>query len=371
MLSTSSDAVALTLPNPPDRSAPTNNQNGALSPTNMQSFAGGVFLVKDGSTYQNASTNEFIATFFCDYSSLSLAKQYKTTIGESISGPLSNAQTSGLIDAIDSVRPPVTVRLPLTLSGVYGGNLTYFLTGITFNVTTYSVWITTQQSPPVEQRVGYIVVSVPEKPQVGRTSTDLAGAFCPSIGDVRLGNGFGSGPWSWLTEPLGSLSNPPEGGLAPIITYGTVRVLSGAGVAGVAHIRPGENATFVLPPGTYSAVADVVLFGVPFSVGSGTYPSPQGASATQFTLSLASVYIIWYALEILAAVVLLVVIAVLAWKFHLWHAIVQGSGRLSRALRSLWEALVRLSPGDGGANTLIGSRIGRSEQGEGSWPKRR
>jgi hypothetical protein len=341
-----SDSMALTLPNPPDSSAPANNQNGQL-PSTTQSFTGGVSLVKDVSTYQNVSMKEFIASFFCATSSVSLARQYKTAIGESISGPISKDQSSGIIDAIDSVKPPVTVSLPLTLRGVYGGNLTYFLTGITYNVTTYSVWITTQQSPPVEQRVGYVVVSVPERQQIGRSSTDLAGAFCPSIGNVRLSAGFGSGSWSWLTGPLGWFSIPPEGGLAPIITYGTVRVLSSAGVAGAARIRPGENATFVLPPGTYSAEADVVLFGVPLSVRTGTYSSPEGAGAARFTVSLTSVYSIWYALEVLALAILIVVIGILARKLHLWRAAVHGSARLSHALRSLWEALLRQSQGDG------------------------
>jgi hypothetical protein len=346
LLLSSSDALALTLPNPPDRSAPTNNQNGPLQSTNMQSFAGGVSLVKDGSSDQNVSTNEFIASFFCATGSFNLAKQYRSEIGESISGPISNDQASGIAEAMKSVGPPTTVSLPMTLSGSYGGNLTYFLTGITYNVTTYSVWTTTQQSP-AEQRVGHIVVSVPTQPQVGRTFEDLAGAFCPAIGKVGLGAGFGSDPWAWLSRPLAQISTPPDNGVAPIITYGTMRVLSSAGVAGVARIRAGENATFLLPPGTYSAVADVVLFGIPFSVGSGTYSSSGGATDAQFTVSLTGVENIWYALEVSAVIILVAVILVIAWKLHLRANVVKALPRVKRVLRSWWDALLRETQREG------------------------
>lgn len=341
LLLSSSDAVALTLPNPPDRNAPANNQRGPLPSSNTRSFAGGVFLVKDASSDQNASTNEFIAQFFCATSHLNLAKQYRSEIAESISGPISTDQASGLIEAIDSVRPPAAVSLPLSLSGSYGGNLTYELTGIAYNVTTYSVWVTSQPSP-AEQRVGYIVVSVPAKLHVGRNFQDLAGAFCPEVGTVRLGAGFGSGSGSWL-GPL----TPPDGGLAPILAYGKVRVLSGGGVFAAVDVRPGENATLLLPPGTYSAVADVVLLGVPFSLGSGTYSSPQGATTAQFALSLpSSVEDLWYGLVATATVILVAVILVVARKLHLWTVVVRGSMRLSRLLRSAWDALLRASHGD-------------------------
>ncbi len=194
LLLSSSDAVALTLPNPPDRGAAANNQSGPLQSSNAQSFAGGVYLVNDGSSDQNVSANEFIAQFFCAGSTLNLAKQYRAGIAESMSGPISTDQASGLVEAVDSVRPPATVGLPLVLTGTYG-NLTYELTGITYKVTTYSVWVTSQPSPG-EQRVGYIVVSVPIKLQVGRTFLDLAGAFCPAVGTIKVGSGFGSGSGS-------------------------------------------------------------------------------------------------------------------------------------------------------------------------------
>jgi hypothetical protein len=328
--------LALTLPNPPDRSAPANNQSGQLP--NAQSFAGGVLLVNDGSTDQNVSANEFVVDFLCIPHLPTISKQFETAIGESITGPLSAAQTSGVVDATNSVRPPRLVNLTVTVGGLdLGGNLSYTMTGMTYNVTTYSVWVTTQQSSAAEQRVGYIVVSVPQRPQVKEFSQDLAGSSCSDYALSRAGPGWSS-PALSLGSPLRPFQKLPEGGVAPIFTYGTVRVLSSAGVAGAAYIRPGENATFTLPPGTYSAVADVTLFGIAFSVGSGTYSSPGGAATAQFSVSLASLNIIWYGLEIAALAILVAVFLFIAGRIHLWRALAHASKYFSRTFRSWWRS---------------------------------
>jgi hypothetical protein len=340
LLLSSSTASVFALPNPPDRSAPANNQNGPLQ--NAQSFDGGVLLVKDGSTDQNVSAYEFVAEFFCfAHTTPSLSKQFETSIGESISGTLSPAQASGVADAVNSVRPPRTVGLSVGVGALdVGGNLTYVISGMTYNVTTYSVWVTTQQSPEAEQRVGYVVVSVPAQPQVTRFSQDLAGSSCDTYALAKYGAGFGSlSPLAWFGNPLGPFSTPPEGGFGPILSYGAVKVMSSAGVAGAAYIRPGENVTFLLPPGTYSAVADVTLFGVPFSVGSGTYSSPGGAAAAQFTVSLTSVYSVWYGLEILTLIILVAVVLFLNSRFHLWRALVHASKYFSGGFRSWWRTV--------------------------------
>jgi hypothetical protein len=337
LLLSSSLAVAGALPNPPDRSAPANNQTGQLP--NAQPFNGGVFLVKDGSTDQNVSASEFVVEFFCIDHGPYISKQFETSVGESISGPLSTAQASGVSDAMNSVRPPRLVNLTVVVGGLdEGGNITYVMTGMTYNVTTYSVWVTTQQSPPAEQRAGYIVVSVPERPQINETSQDLAGSSCSDNALSKSGPGWTS-PALSLGHPFSPFSTPPEGGLAPILSYGAVRVLSSAGAAGAAVIRPGENVTFLLPPGSYSAVADVTLFGLHFSVGSGTYSSPAGGADAQFTVSLTSVYSIWYGLELLALAIVVVVVLLLNRWLHLWRALVHASRYFSRVFRSGWRRL--------------------------------
>ena len=335
LLLSSSEAVALTLPNPPDRSAPANNQNGPLQSPDKQSFAGGVLLVKDGSSNQTTSMNKFVARFRCTAGSYTITKQYETEIGESISGPISNDQAVGITQAMNSVRPTKTIGLSMSVRGtsVGFGEITYSLAGITYNVTTYSVWTVTQPSPAAEQRVGYIVVSVPVQLQTKQASPDLSpdcSNFTYALPSREFGAGFAPpDSLAWLYRPAIPTTTPPDGGFAPIITYGNLRVLSGAGVAGAANIRPGENATFLLPPGTYSAVDDVVLFGIPFAVGSGTYSSPPNAAAAQFAVSLENAMYVWYGLEALAAVILVAVIWVVGRKLRIGEVVIRAAERVS------------------------------------------
>jgi hypothetical protein len=168
--------------------------------------------------------------------------------------------------------------------------------------------------------------------QIERNQPLLPADCIARYGFTKIGAGFAPDPWAWLYQPFVTATAPPDEGVAPIMTYGSVRVLSGSNVAGTAKIRAGENATFLLPPGTYSAVADVALFGIPFGVSSGTYSSPEGAAPAQFTVALASVEYIWYGLETLALIVLIAVILVLAKKLHLWGVVIQAVRRASRTI---------------------------------------
>jgi hypothetical protein len=334
LLLSASDAFALTLPNPPDRSAPANNQTGPLPPPNARSFTGGVLLVKDSSSNQNASTNEFAAEFFCQGGTYDIKKQYKTEIGESISGPISNDQTAGIIQAISAVGPPKTVTLTARVGGVAFGisDIIFTLTGVTYNVTSYSIWVITQSSPAVEQRVGYFVTRVPVQLQIDRNQPQLPADCIARYGFTKIGVGFAPDALAWLYQPFVTTTAPPDVGVAPIMTYGPVRVFSGSNVAGTARIRAGENATFLLPPGIYSAVADVALFGIPFGVSSGTYSSPEGAAAAQFTVALASVEYIWYGLEAIALIIIVAVVLVIAKKIELWGLIIRSVRRVSLRL---------------------------------------
>ncbi len=274
-------------------------------------------------------------------------KQFETGIGESVSGSLSAAQASGITDALNSVKPPKTVSLSVNVGEVdAGGNLTYVMHAMIYNVTTYSVWIATQQSPPVEQRVGYITVSVPVQPVVTRLSQDLAGSSCNTYALLKYGAGFqststefyqSSNPLPFANSPLSWIAAPPEGGFSPILSYGTVKVLSGASVEGAATIKPGENVTFVLPPGKYTAVADVALFGIPFAATLATYSSPVGASNEQFTVSLNNMYGLWYGIELAILIIVVAALLILNHRFHWWRALVHASKYSGRGLRSTWR----------------------------------
>jgi hypothetical protein len=336
LLLSSPDAFALTLPNPPDRSASANNQTGPLPSSNARSFTGGVLIVKDGSSDQLRITNEFAAEFFCQGGTYDLKKQYKTEIGESISGPISSDQAAGIVEAMNAVRPPRAVTLTARVGGVAFGiaDIVFTLTGVTYNVTSYSIWVVSQSSPAVEQRVGYVVARVPTQLQIERNQPLLPGDCIPRFGFTQIGAGFAPDPWAWVYQPVVTTTAPPDEGIPPIIAYGTVRVLSGSGIAGAAKIRAGENATFLLPPGIYSAVADVALFGIPFGVSSGTYSSADGAAAAQFTVALTSVEYIWYGLEAFALIIIVAVILVIAKKLELW-------GFIIRAVRLVSLRLIR------------------------------
>ena len=332
----SSNAFALTLPNPPDKAAPANTQTGAL-PSSAQSFPGGVLLAKNGSADENVTGYEFAAEYFCyQHNNIFASKQFETLVGESISGPLSSAQTSGVIAALNSVRPPKTVTLSIGVGPQDDtANLTYVVRGMLYNVTTYSVWVTTQQSPPVEQRVGYIVVSVPEQPQVTMLNQFIDSNCSTPLAKVGAGFAWGSHPPP--ADPLGGISTPPQGGFSPILSYGTVKVLSGATVAGAASIKPGENVTFALPPGKYTAVADVALFGIPFAATLETYSSPAGATTAQFTVSLNNMYGLWYGVELTILIIIVAVLLILNERFHLCRALVHASKYSYRGLRSTWR----------------------------------
>ena len=215
-----------------------------------------------------------------------------------------------------------------------------------YNVTTYSVWVANQQSPPVEQKVGYITVSIPERAVVTRLAQDLAGSSCDTYALLKYGAGFqststevyqGSSPLPFSNGPLAWIAAPPQGGFSPILNYGTVKVLSSAGVAGAASIKPGENVTFALPPGKYKAVADVALFGIPFAATLETYSSPAGAATAQFTVSLNNMYNLWYGFELLVLFIVVGILLVLNRRLHLFRALAHASKYSFGGLRSVWR----------------------------------
>ena len=328
--------LALTLPNPPDRTAPENNVNGPLPNPGKQAFTGGVLLVKDSTDNQVQPVHEFVANFYCSAGSKTITKQYKTDIGESISGPISNAQTQGIIEAINSVRPPKTVPLTITVNGDPAKNTTYTITGITYQITTYSIWIITQPSPAMEQRVGYIVTSVPQQPP----NVSVDSNPCPanhSTPLVEYGNGFKEDPLAWLYQPFIPVFTPPDDGVPPVFGFGIIKVYSGGAIYGVAHVRPGENATFLLPPGSYSVSADVEIFGITFSIPGQSVESPPGATAVILTVSLTTVVEIWYVFEV---IVVLIIVAII------WFVIsrLRGGGGLGPSSPKAPEAPLNPEP---------------------------
>lgn len=354
LLLSSSEAMALTIPNPPDTSAPGNTQSGPLQ--NAQPFPGGVSLVKDTSVVQNVSANEYVVQFFCiEGHNPYVYKQFRTSVGESISGPITSEQASGIVDAVNSIAPPKAENITVTVGGIdTEGNITYIMTGMLYNVTTYSVWVTSQQSPALQQRVGYVVVSVPMKPVIERDFLDLTGSDCELYALTKWGPGWNSNASSsvirsssaWLRDPLADIAALPVGGVPPIISYGPVSILSSAGVAAAAEINPGQNVTFALPPGSYTAVSKVDVLGISFSVNCGSYSSGAGATAAQFTVTLAGVENVWHEVEALGVIILVAVVLLIFWRFKLWPHVARAYRRVSRRIHDWVDERMRASRGE-------------------------
>jgi hypothetical protein len=331
--------MALTLPSPPDRSASANN--ASAPPSASQSFAGGVSVARENSSIQNVTAGEFIVDFYClIHPQTVVNKHFRTGIAESISGPVTSDQATGIMQAMDSVRPPDTVDISIGVGAEdLEGNLTYTLKAMTYNVTTYSVWV--QQSTSTHQKVGYLTTSVPVHPTVYRDAQDLTGSSCESESLHRLGGGYFYGSTSPTpSPPFGAL---PKGGYPPFLTFGPVTVTSSQGIAGAGQISPGENITFLLPPGTYSASTPAKILGISTKVSLGSYSSPQGAGAAQFTVTLAGVEGIWYDLQILGVIILLAVIVFIVWWFRLWPPVMRQLVRVRSAVKGWVDERMRLT----------------------------
>lgn len=329
----SSQAMALTLPSPPDQGSPSNTQAGPVQ--GASSFSGGISLVKDSSSFENRSASEFIVEFYCIAHGPFVSKHFDTQVGESVGAPLSNDQASGLVAAVNSVRPPESVPISVSVGAFdQEGNITYHMTGMTYNVTTYSVWAHSQQSG-VEQRVGYVVVSVPVKAIVVRGSTDLTGSSCEVFALSTYGEGWRGSSVALLQERIGPLGSLPEQGLYPLFTYGPVRLLSGSTVVGSALVKPHSNVTFALTPGTYSAVSTVSILGIPFSVNCGTYTTD--AASPQFTVTLTEVGKVWYEFETVATLLTVAAILLISWRLGVFRVMARGYRRASKAVNE-WIA---------------------------------
>lgn len=339
----SPQAMALTLPSPPDQSSTSNTQAGPVQGAN--SFSGGISLVKDSSSFQNRSANEFIVEFYCIAHGPFVSKHFDTQVGESVGATLSNDQASGLVDAVNSVRPPESVPISVSVGAFdQEGNITYRMTGMTYNVTTYSVWAHSLQSG-AEQRVGYVVVSVPVKAIVVRGSTDLTGSSCEVFALSMYGEGWRGSSVALLQQRIGPIGSLPEQGLYPLFTYGPVRLLSGSTVVGSALVKPRSNVTFALPPGKYSAVTTVSILGIPFTVNCGTYSTD--AANPQFTVTIAEVGKVWYEFEIVATMLVVAAILLIAWRLGAFRLMARGYRRASKAVNEWIAERMRAYPGTG------------------------
>lgn len=311
LLSLSPAVLAFSLPNPP---APNTTVNGPIgNPPPIGSFTGSVLLQKDQESHPVEAHNDFLAKFECVGGSQIVSKSIKSQFGESIQGPLTNDQTQGIIDAVKSVRPAPSVTLSTTITGDPAKITTWTLTGIKFHETDYNVYVITQASPAVERLVGYIVTWEPEALMTNSTAVP-----CPApapVGTVEIGDG-----WSHTTGPTPP-ENPsrsfwdiftlPDDSFLGIFQYGKVYVYSGGSLVAGTDVRPGENVSLELPPGSYDVSSDVGIFGFHFSISGGHFSS-EFPVILYVTLSVTEVV---YAIVFVFVVIIIIVVVYLIRRF--------------------------------------------------------
>ena len=279
--------VALTLPDPP---APGTMFNGPI-PGPKSSFDGGVILKQVRQTLNTTALNDPVATFECVAATETVAKTVKSESGMSMQGPISDAQTQGIIEAFNSVRPPKEVKLTTVVTGTVTTIDTWTLTGINYQDTKYEVYVITQAAPAIERLVGYVVIAVPTSLT---TKHDVQPCPDPAPNSmIILGQDFHvdpppSNPIQSFFDVFYQITVLPDDGIQPFFQYGKVNVYSNGGIAGTADVRPGETIQMELPPGSYDVQADVGIFGYHFSVDGGTFTS-QDPVILSVTLSVEAI----------------------------------------------------------------------------------
>ena len=164
-------------------------------------------------------------------------------------------------------------------------------------------FIVRQAVPAQNELVGIMVVEKPVSLQVKLDSED-----CPEPKPVVQVIGVGpiegfinsvTGFFNWFFVDL-----PSDLG---IYVFGTVKVYSGGGIAGVLHLRSGESKTILLPPGSYTAKALVQVFGIPIELDAGNVAAevPIFLTVTLTTVE--------YVAIILVIIMIIIVVFVLFW----------------------------------------------------------
>ncbi|MDA4121124.1 MAG: hypothetical protein OK404_01805 [Thaumarchaeota archaeon] len=294
------------LPNPPDRSNPANTVNGPLKGPGLKGpYTGGVLVKTEAPVVVVSPASEPVAEFDCAAGTKTIMKTFPITTGMSLSGPLSNSQTSGVIEAFNDVKPKdKTVTLTATVSGDPTLIITYTLTGITYTRTIYDVYVITQAAPAIEQLAGFIVVDTPKSLQIDKTSTPCANTGQPM---VVLGK-----DWHLNDTGPGFFDNffrifiLPDDGLPPFFDYGKVYIYSGGSIYGGTDVRPGETVTFEVAPGTYTVSGDIGIFGIHISIPGQTVSPPAGQN-----ISYMVIYVTLVVEEIIYIIIIIIVVVII------------------------------------------------------------
>ncbi|MBI3841081.1 MAG: hypothetical protein HY297_03885 [Thaumarchaeota archaeon] len=277
-------------------------------------YTGSVLLKKVTQPDIDKPVGKVMGTITCQaISQLYKFGKAKSELGVSVQGPISDAQTQGIVDAINAVRPPKEVDLgTYVMEGSPTEIRTWTWTSTTYKHVHYEIWVVQDAGPPAVNRlVGYINTETPDHANVDMTSDPCPATAVPGSSVIPVPGPSPVDSFFDIFFPL------PDDGFQPIIGYGKVTVTGNGGTAGAGLVRPGETITFRLPAGSYTAQADMEFFGLHFSVSSGTYTSPPGATAVILSVTIIAIEQIVYVFYIICyAIGIFVVYKVVKWVMH-------------------------------------------------------
>jgi len=286
-------------------------------------YGGGVLVLSEKQPNVVADRSKLLGKIEQTDEKRTVEVEEKADWGLSMTGPVSDSEMQGILDAIKDLRPPRKVTLKYELQGVDDERRSWTQTGTVYEVVHHKIYIVRQAVPAQNELVGVMVVETPVDLQVRMDSEP-----CPDpqpVIDVLEPDALAgfvdaiAGFFNWLFIDL-----PRDLGL---YVFGTVKVYSGGAIAGVMHLRSGESKTIGLPPGSYSVKALVQVFGIPLDLDVGSVSEDV---PILLTVSLSTVE---YGAVIIVIIIIIIVVSVLYLilkrvdrRYHIKQRIFQRKG---------------------------------------------
>jgi hypothetical protein len=284
------------LPEPPTRP----NTQGAVSGVG-NTYSGNILVIEEKKPNALQGRDKVLGEIICSNEMRTVEVEEESDWGLSITGPLTEGEMQGVLDAIKDLRPPKKIKMSYELQGNVNEKRKWTHTGTFFEVTHYKIYIVRQAVPAENEFIGVLVVEEPVEPlQVNMVSEACAQAQ-PKV-DVPsedMIQGFIGSLTDFFHRLFVDLPND-----LGLYVFGTVKVYSAGGIAGVMHLRSGESKTIALPPGSYNAQAVIRVFGIPFelSVGNVAADVPILLTVTLLTVE--------YGAYVLGVVVIIIIIII-------------------------------------------------------------
>ena len=287
-------AVITDMPDPPTRP----NTVGAVSGTG-NTYGGGILVIAEPQANVVADRNKELGRIEQTNEKKTAKVEEKSDWGLSMTGPVTNDEMQGILAAIKDLRPDRKVTLTYEMQGKDDERRLWTQTGCEYEVVHHKIYVVRQAVPAQNELVGIMVVETPVEVKAKMDSEP-----CPDPKPVvvipQTGGGILDaigGFFHWLLVDL-----PNDLGL---YVFGTVKVYSAGAIAGVMHLRSGESKTIKLPPGSYTARAEVRIIGIPleFDVGRASADVPIILTVFLDTVE--------YGAIILVIIIIIVVIVVL------------------------------------------------------------